>query len=193
MQKTILFLSGFICGIAFLIGCGKTEVAQSFAQSVINAIDVVFDNKGTNLNSTNVQNALNEINAKLPNYIKTSDINKLWGSNLVWYGYIRNITSTGIIPFSIMFSNSTPPNIMINNNLYVTDLNIPDDGIISFIGSLASNSLGALINVKLVQRNGINYLTGISLLNDPNTGNVNYNLTHNYFELKECAPGQTTC
>jgi hypothetical protein len=193
MRKITLFLSGFISGIVLLAGCGKTDVAQSFAQSIMKAIDVVFDNQGTNLAATNVQDALNEINSKLPHYVKSVDLKKLLDTNAVWYGYIRDLTATGTIPFSIQFSNTTASHATLNNILYGMYLDIPDDGIVSFIGSVPS-TLGSLINVKLVQRNGTNYLTGVSLLNNstPNTAG-NINLTHNYFELKQCAPGQTTC
>ncbi len=186
-------MSGFISGIVLLAGCGTTDVAQSFAQGIINAIDVVFDNQGTNLTSTNIQDALNEINSKLPNYVKPTDLKKLLDTNTVWSGYIRDLTASGIIPFSIQFSNSTASHATLNNILYGMYLEIPDDGIVSFIGSVPS-TLGSLINVKLVQRNGTNYLTGVSLLNNstPNTAG-NINLTHNYFELKQCAPGETTC
>ncbi|MBI3351809.1 MAG: hypothetical protein HY036_04445 [Nitrospirae bacterium] len=172
MRKVTLFLCGFISGIVFLAGCGKTDVAQSFAQAVIKAIDVVFDNRGTHLASTNVQDVLNEINTKLPNYVKPADLKKLLDTNVVWYGSIRDLTETGTgsIPFSIQFSNATVSNATINNILYAMSLDIPDDGIISFLGSVPSR-LGSLINVKLIQRNGTNYLTGVTLLNNttPNT------------------------
>ena len=205
LKKISLFLSGFIAGIIFLFGCGKTEVAQSFAQSVIKAIDVVFDNQGTNLTSTNVQYALNEINAKIPNYvnpnyIKPTDLDKILIPNVSWSGYIKNFNANGAIPFSIQFVTTMLSNVTINTLQYSEFLNIPDDGIITINNSTDHNSLGALINVKLVQRNGINYLTGVSLLNDPRpsygaalTPNPNYNLIHNYFELKQCAPGQNSC
>lgn len=52
--KTMAFvLAGFLAGVAFVISCG--EEARSIAQAVIGAVEVSFDNSGTDITATDVQ------------------------------------------------------------------------------------------------------------------------------------------
>ena len=55
---------GFFLGSLFTIGCGSGGGA-AIAQSVANAIDVAFDNAASGMASTEVQSALEELNAQI--------------------------------------------------------------------------------------------------------------------------------
>jgi hypothetical protein len=74
LQKYLFISLGFISGIAFVVSCGNEtgtggkvvlqNLAQA-AQTVIHAIEVVFDNSSTNLSSDSVQEAIVEVNSKV--------------------------------------------------------------------------------------------------------------------------------
>ncbi|MFC1708304.1 hypothetical protein ACFL59_16045 [Planctomycetota bacterium] len=69
-----LYLSiGFFAGAVFVScsGGGGTSVPATLAAAIGNAIDVVFDNGTTGLAATNVQDALDETNAKLATHTHT--------------------------------------------------------------------------------------------------------------------------
>ncbi len=64
--KAVYVVVGFIAGIVYILSCsgggGSGGVAESIANTVINAIDVVYDNTTSKLSSTNVQAAIDELN-----------------------------------------------------------------------------------------------------------------------------------
>lgn len=103
------FLAGAVAGVGLLIACGS--------DSVINAIDVLFDNTDTNLAATNVQDAIKEV---APPKVVDADGNELgllldrgWASNPSQFGvYNKTLNSTFLIQadgtgFSILYFAST--------------------------------------------------------------------------------------
>ncbi len=64
--KVVYVAAGFIAGIVYILSCsgggGNGGVAESIANTVINAIDVVYDNTASKLSATNVQAAIDELN-----------------------------------------------------------------------------------------------------------------------------------
>ncbi len=58
-KKGIIFLSGTLFGIAFIIACG------SHASNIINALNVLFDKTGTTLSADTVQDAIGELDSNV--------------------------------------------------------------------------------------------------------------------------------
>ena len=56
---------GMFFGSLLTIGCGGGGGAPAIAQTVVNAIDVAFDNSTNGMTSTEVQTAIEELNAKI--------------------------------------------------------------------------------------------------------------------------------
>jgi|APSaa5957512535_1039671.scaffolds.fasta_scaffold66749_1 hypothetical protein len=68
MRKYIFLLIGFISGSLYMIACsgsGQTGIQSSIAATLGNAIDVIFDNSESGLSSSNLQDAIEELNTKI--------------------------------------------------------------------------------------------------------------------------------
>lgn len=77
-----LVFAGFISGIAFVAGCGGDDgsngkiisnLAAQAAESVMSALQIVFDPSSTSLQSQNVQDAIVEVDAKVDAMQKSLD------------------------------------------------------------------------------------------------------------------------
>lgn len=58
-------LLGFFLGVFFIISCGGSSVSSAIADSIGSAINVVFSNTDSGLESTTVQDALDELDGKV--------------------------------------------------------------------------------------------------------------------------------
>ena len=63
VRGMVLALAGFLAGVAFVISCG--EGARSAAEDILSAIGVTFDNSGTGLQATNVQELGSELDIRV--------------------------------------------------------------------------------------------------------------------------------
>lgn len=70
-HKIVRLAVGFLCGIAFVIGCGDSTKTGGFVSAigaaVVQGMNVLFNNAGTDLSSANVQEAIVEVNEKTNN------------------------------------------------------------------------------------------------------------------------------
>ncbi|MDD5222453.1 MAG: hypothetical protein PHE84_00555 [bacterium] len=101
-KSLIIGLCGFFAGIAFVIQCGND--AKSIAGKIATALDISFDNSGTNLASQNVQDAISEISSNIDKlsvkkslYIKDGDgnllgifIQRLYGGSYEYFSIENN-------------------------------------------------------------------------------------------------------
>jgi len=54
--------AGFIAGVAFVVACGQD--VKTVAEEIARAINISFDNTGTELSATNVQGAIEELDTR---------------------------------------------------------------------------------------------------------------------------------
>ncbi len=64
-SKMMYLTIGFIAGVTYLVACGSST--SSIAETIGNAIDVVYDNETSGLAATNVQTAIDEVSTSLNN------------------------------------------------------------------------------------------------------------------------------
>lgn len=88
MKKMSYVIIGFIAGILYIASCGGSTVSGSLADTIGNAIDVVYDNLSSSLSSTNVQDAIDElktsVDALAPTDLATTIIGT-WSSECYEY------------------------------------------------------------------------------------------------------------
>ncbi len=67
--KFLYITLGFIAGVFYIAACGtgsnSGNISDSIAGTIINAADVLFDHTSSGLSASNVQSAIDEVNAKV--------------------------------------------------------------------------------------------------------------------------------
>ncbi len=89
MTRLIYLMSGFVAGVVYVAACGGTS--NSVASTIGNAVDVAYDNVASALSATNVQDAIDEVVARITALETCDDISaKVVG---VWSGKIYGISA----------------------------------------------------------------------------------------------------
>lgn len=94
-QTKLLFLmAGFLVGVCYVITCGGG--AQSIADAVTDAVDVLFDNSSSGLTATNVQSAIDEVESRINSLESANDFSSLLAGSWTGSESDEDATTTGI-------------------------------------------------------------------------------------------------
>ncbi len=89
------FITGLISGIVFVGACGQH--ARTLADGVISAISVTFDNSGTGLSSTNVQDAIAELASSTGQIVDPHYQLKDRSGAIIWEAPHQELCGTGAV------------------------------------------------------------------------------------------------
>ena len=93
--KMLYLMLGFVAGISYLVACGGGT--SSIADTIVNAIDVVYSNTTSGLSATNAQAAIDELATNQSDIITTTTLVGTWSLVMA---YDSTNTVAGVITFN---------------------------------------------------------------------------------------------